>query len=133
MSYKIAVATTDEIHVDQTFGAASGFVIYEVENGTARKSEYREYVPSAETQTAGEPVRCGGNGKGCGCGGGGNADTHEAKSALVSDCRCIVCTKIGMHVQKNLQLKAISAFDVQCTVAEALDKLTAYYHKIDKN
>ena len=124
MSYKIAVATTDEIHVDQTFGAASGFVIYEVENGTARKSEYREYVPSAETQTAGEPVRCGGN---------GNADTHEAKSALVSDCRCVVCTKIGMHVQKNLQLKAISAFDVQCTVAEALDKLTAYYHKIDKN
>lgn len=71
----------------------------------------------------------GGNGGG-GCGGGSE---HTEKVKLISDYRAVVCTKIGMHAQKQLTVKAISTFDVQCTVSEALDKITAYYKKIDRD
>ena len=130
MSYKIAVATSDGINVDETFGAAERFVIYEAESGKYHISEER--TAGAESVShcgSSDEKKCEGKGGGC-CGG---SEEESEKVGRISDCRCVVCTKIGFHVQKQLQRKAISMFDVQCSVSEALDKITGYYKRIDKD
>jgi hypothetical protein len=152
MSYKIAVASGDGINIDLSFGAASAFDIYEAEGTVYRLSETRQYVPLRENE-ADAPGRrdsasqengvcspasgqCGscGSQSGCnssgGCGGGGEA---SSKVQLISDCRCIICKKIGFPIQKQLEKLAITGFDVDCTVEEALTKITAYLDKIDNH
>lgn len=146
MPYKIAIASSDGIHIDETFGSAKEFLIYEVTDETYAKSEVRavEEVSSAKAEasqpqkesvlqeTCGSTGGCGKSsctpGAGGGCSGSGEV---SGKVELVSDCRCIVCKKIGFHVQKHLERKAITSFDVTCTVEEALQKITAYFHKVD--
>lgn len=146
MAYKIAVASSDGIHIDLSFGAAPSFAIYEVEKHTFSLAEKREYilpenVPAGENGDAapksdagcGEENHCG-NGGGCGAGGGcQNAGGTLPKVELIRDCRCIICKKIGFNVQKQLEKLAITSFDVDCTVEEALIKITTYLEKIDNH
>ncbi|MCM1228176.1 MAG: hypothetical protein NC320_12300 [Clostridium sp.] len=73
-----------------------------------------------------------GNSNVCGSGCGGNGEA-SAKVELVADCRAVVCKKIGFNIQKQLERKAISSFDVNCSVKEALDKISAYYSRIDRH
>lgn len=146
MPYKIAVASSDGIHIDEAFGSAKEFLIYEVTDETYVKSEVRavEEVRNAADEVS-QPQKeaalqenCGNTG-GCGKGGcssqagggcSGGGEVSE-KVELVSDCRSIVCKKIGFHIQKQLERKAITSFDVDCTVEEALQKITAYFYKVD--
>ena len=134
MSYKIAVATSDEINVDETFGQAKRFIIYEAEGREYKKLEERIVEDDNQTPVCSpEAAGCGsgnGCGSGSGCAGGG---ANHAKLSLVLDCRALVCKKIGFSVQKQLEKKAISSFDVTCTVEEALDKITFYYNRIDNH
>jgi nifB-related protein len=71
---------------------------------------------------------CGGDRTGC----SGPAEIAD-KVEAISDCRCVVCKKIGFQAQKQFEKKAISVFDVACTVQEALDKITFYYGKLDNH
>lgn len=134
MDYKIAVASSDGTKVDLTFGAADSFLIYDVKDGVYSLSEKRTAELPEKTAGTKEKQGCSGNHSGCGGNGGGCGDTdiHSARVELLSDCRSVVCLKIGFHVQKLLQKKAISAFDVDCSVEEALSKITAYYKRTDK-
>ncbi|MBQ3800132.1 MAG: hypothetical protein II837_07555 [Treponema sp.] len=141
MSYKIALASSDGVNVDEHFGAASSFLIYEVsDEGEFSLLGRRDYdgadVAPAGTGSAGcNPApggcasgSCGGQGNGCGQGG-----AVSAKVLLVSDCRSVVAARIGFNVTKQLERKAISGFDVECTVQEALEKITKYFHSVDKH
>ena len=142
MSYKIALASSDGVNVDEHFGAASSFLIYEVsDEGAFSLLERRAYdggdeVPAAITGSEGcNPApgscgtgSCGGQGKGCGQGA-----AVSAKVRLVEDCRSVVAAKIGFNVTKQLEKKAISGFDVDCTVQEALEKITKYFHSVDNH
>lgn len=137
MSYKIAIASSDGKQIDETFGAAKSFLIYEVTDGAYRKLEERvfheEGAASEKCGTScGAGIGCasGGSAAGGGCGGAGNG---SAKVELIADCRCIVCKKIGFHIQKQLERKAISAFDVSCSVEEALEKISYYFKRIDNH
>lgn len=159
MSYKIAVASSDGIQIDETFGSAEKFLIYEVEDGVYRRLETRA-SDEKRTDRSGAPQAPGcnpasgfqkkdgggegnachaengcGAGSGCGNGAGGcgGAGEASAKVELVSDCRCVVCKKIGFHIQKQLERKAISAFDVACPVEEALEKISYYFTRIDNH
>ncbi len=154
MSYKIAVASSDGIQIDETFGSAKRFLIYEVTDGICQKLEERAF-DEEETDCSGTSQASGfqkngengtggvchaksgcgaesgcGNGTGGGCGGAGEA---SAKVELVSDCRCVVCKKIGFHIQKQLERKAISVFDVTCSVEEALEKISHYFIRMDNH
>lgn len=136
MSYKIAVASSDGENINETFGSAGSFIIYEVTDGAYKKSEERIFQ-SEETDTTNgcsSSKGCGTSG-GCGNGGSGCGGHGEpsAKVELIADCRAVVCRKIGFHIQKQLERKAISAFDVSCTIDEALSKITAYYSRIDNH
>lgn len=137
MSYKIAIASSDGIHIDETFGSAAFFHIYEVTDVEYVKSESREAgevndnSPDGSRENNCSSSGCG-NG-GCHAGGGGCGGNGESspKVELVSDCRCVVCKKIGFNIRKQFERKAITVFDVACTVEEALDKITAYFSKVD--
>ena len=154
MGYKIAVATSDGLNVDLHFGSAPSFEIYAVEGIDFRKEETRVvpvepeqhyyYVAGnagSNSDASGCGTGCGsGNGDGCnsgcnsgcgsknGCGGGERSESVE----LLSDCRSVVCKKIGRNILKQFERKAISVFDVELPVKEALSKIVSYYYKIDE-
>ncbi len=139
MSYKIAVATSDYINVDETFGQAKRFIIYEADGKNFKKLEERDVEDDFVVECKTSETGCGtgggcGSGTGCGAGGGcgGNGEVSVKISSLF-DCRAIVCKKIGVSAQKQFEKKAISYFDVSCTVEEALDKITFYYDRIDNH
>lgn len=75
---------------------------------------------------------CGGHGGhgGCGC---GTPDGSSVRIKVLSDCRSIVCKKIGPHAKKLLERKAIAAFDVDCSVEDALKKIIFYYNRMDRH
>ena len=144
MAYKIAVGSSDGIHVDLKFGEVTKFLIYEVDD-TFRLLEER-YISLSEVEKncavdngsqCNGSIGCGEGSHGAGCGGGGNGCNGGAdvmsKVSLIADCRCIVCKKIGFQAQKQFEKKAISVFDVECEIEEALEKITFYYGKIDKH
>lgn len=132
MSYKIAVASSNGENINETFGSAKSFVIYEVTNGVYQRAEER--ICASEETVIKNNCNSGGCGNtdvcGLGCGGQGNA---LSKVELISDCRAVICKKIGFHVQKQLERKAVSSFDVSCTIEEALSKITNYYSRIDRH
>ena len=150
MAYKIAVGSSNEINVDLKFGEVKEFLIYEIEGRDARLIEKRKltqemkegdlfYEKAKETGgnddlngcgskgACGNQSGCGGNGRGC----NGPSDVIS-KTEAISDCRAVLCKKVGFQAQKQFEKKAISVFDVECTIEEALDKITFYYERIDK-
>lgn len=155
MTYKIAVASSDGVTVDGTFGEVTEFRIYQVEGEQYTRVEHRkmpepliqkpEYTDAehradrVEWQSCGgqdsnptEGGCCGGHGGhgGCGC---GTPDGSSIRIEALSDCRSIVCKKIGPHAKKLLERKAIAVFDVDCSVEEALRKIIFYYNRTDRN
>lgn len=136
MDYKIAIASGDGKNVDLHFGAASFFYIYEVQDDGAFYLLEKRPVPENVSDSlsadcnAGKVFCSSGKGNGCGCGGNGEP---SAKVELLSDCRCIVAARIGFNVTKQLEKKAISTFDVECSVEEALEKITKYFYKLDNH
>ncbi|MCR5387531.1 MAG: hypothetical protein K6E69_10465 [Treponema sp.] len=134
MSYKIAVASSDEVNVNVHFGAAKFFSIYEVQdNGEFSFLEKRDYDESREGESIdGKPAKTAGcHGSGSGCGQGGCSGGASAKVELISDVRAVIAEKIGFNVTKQLEKKAISSFDVDCSVQEALEKITKYFYSVD--
>jgi len=134
MAYKIAIASSDGTYVDETFGSATRFLIFTVNNETIDPPKERIYVSESVDKKCSPTNGCS-NEKGCGnstknCGGSAGV---MAKVALMDDCRCVVCRKIGFQVQKQLERKAISYFDVSCSITEALNKITAYYRRVDQH
>ena len=134
MSYKIAVASTDGKNIDVSFGGASGFLIYEVcEDKQYHLIETRQWKEHDGLSDACQPSSCG-QGGGCGSGGGcGGGGAEIPKLVLVEDCRCILCRKIGFQVRKQLEKKAITAFDIEYDITGALDKIITYFDRVDNH
>ena len=146
MSYLIAVASSDDVNVDVTFGAADGFSIYEVEGTSYERKEFRKTPDrentgsshSADKKTGDIGITSCGSEDGDGaCSGGGTGCGHGVeisdKVVLLSDCRSIVCKKIGFKAQKQLEKRQVTCFDVACSVEDALNKISAYYDRIDNH
>ncbi len=135
MSYKIAIASTDGAVIDESFRNAEKFRIIEVnDDGTYKLVEVREFRNEGESEEAAKD--CGGSagcGKGTGCGTGMGCTEASPKLLLVADCRCLICTQIGVKAFKQLEKKAISAFEIDCSIDEAMGKIINYYHKVDNH
>lgn len=136
MSYKIALGSSDGKNVDLKFGEIRKFVIFEVEEEKGKISEIRnveDYTTVSDIHSSGRAGSCGSSG----CGGNGNGCRGDgdtiSKVETIKDCRCVVCKKIGFHAQKQLERNAISAFDIEGPVDEILEKIIAYYRRIDKH
>jgi predicted Fe-Mo cluster-binding NifX family protein len=149
MSYRIAVASSDDVHIDLHFGGAREFTIFEVnDGGTYQVLEKRE-IPAYDNDntdknkilsrnTAPSGNSCGVK-SGCsseckpegGCGSGHSDSDIETKVNALSDCRCLLCRKVGPGAERQLERKAITTFQVDLLIGEALDKIVDYYNKID--
>lgn len=145
--YKIAIATSDGKNVDLKFGQTGAFYVYEIDGKSIKLLGIREVkgVPASGNEaeggsaaSCGERSSCGsgsscGTGSGCGGNGQGCGGGTEVlgKVSLIEDCRAVVALKVGFQAQKQFEKKAISVFDVDCSVEEALEKISSYYYKID--
>ncbi len=137
MSYKIAVATSDGINVDLSFKDTNSFYIYDVnDSGEYSLSDKREYIEEDITENIDKvSQQCGtvcssgcSDGRGNGCAGGASKKTE-----LIADCRCVLCTKAGFKIQKSLEKKAISLFDVETTIDKAFRRIIPYFSRVDKH
>lgn len=126
MAYKIAVASSDGKNVDLHLGSSPFLKIYTAEGLDFQFLEDRKVDVSSETEAGCQGGGCSG-GNGGGCSGGGNPQSVE----IVADCRAVVAAKVGKNARRLLELKAISVFDIEIPVEEALTKITSYYHKLD--
>ena len=129
MGYKIAVATSDGLNVDLHFGATEIFSIYEVERLDFAKTESRT-VPDFKVEVS-QGCKSGCD-SGCGDRNGCHGEEKSATVEMLSDCRCIVCSKVGQSILKQFQRRAISVFEITISVKEALSKIVSYYNKIDE-
>ena len=128
MGLKIAVATSDGLNVDLHFGQAAQFSIYELRGDNFKLLEKR--AAPAGTGCGGFGGGCGsGSGGGC-CAGGGGALSPAVENLL--DCRAIIAAQLGANVRRQFERNAISCFDIELPVEEALKKLAAYYLKFEK-
>ena len=149
MSIKVAIASSDGLNIDLHFGQAKSFLIYELKDGKFELTQKREVPVSEanESTSPGEPASqdfgsgCGGAGFGCGSGGGfgcsgsgggcggGASDPLAPAVELLLDCRAVVAAQIGQGMGRQFQRNAISVFDIELPIEEALNKLAAYYLK----
>ena len=146
MSIKVAIASSDGLNVDLHFGQAKSFLIYELKGSKFGFIEKRE-VPVLENESTSPETPspqdfgggCGGAGFGCGsgggcggsgggCGGGASGPLAPAVELLL-DCRAVVAAQIGQGMGRQFQRNAISVFDIELPIEEALNKLAAYYLK----
>jgi len=129
MAYYIAIGSSDGINTDLKFGEVEKFLIYKVEG-----TDYELYEKREVADADGFAAKCGDkngcSGSGHGCGGG---EEVAAKVTAIEDCRAVVCKKIGFQAQKQFEKRAISVFDIETTITDALDKIAGYYNKIDNN
>jgi nitrogen fixation protein NifX len=94
MSVKIAFASSDRRQVDQHFGAAESFAIYQLSDDDARLVEVAEFTDSDTAM-----------------------DGHEGKLAakidLLADCAAVYCNAIGASAIKQLLARGIQPLKVE--------------------
>jgi predicted Fe-Mo cluster-binding NifX family protein len=117
MSFKIAVATTNEVDIDLGFGMCDVFTIYEVSgDGEYKVLEKRDVtVEESELPQDYGTMKCGGR--------------ALVKSDKLADCRAVICSEIGFKVRKNLNSHGISIFDMEGQIDPIIRKIIAYYAK----
>ena len=142
MAVKVAIASSDGNNIDLHFGKASEFLIYELKDGVFVQVEKRQLQSIAGEADAREETLSGGGcgsgsgggfgcggGSGCGGCGGGNAGPLAPAVELLLDCRAVVAAQIGQNMRRQFDRNAISVFDIELPVGEALEKLASYYIK----
>ena len=144
MSIKVAIASSDGLNINLHFGQAKSFLIYELKGSEFELTKKRELPASENESTSPEAPSpqdfssgCGGAGFGCGggcggsgggCGGGASGPLAPAVELLL-DCRSVVAAQIGQGMRRQFERNAISVFDIELPIEEALNKLAAYYLK----
>jgi len=139
MSIKIAVGSSNGIVIDQHFGSATKFYIFELlGDGNSEFIETRE----VETEVVGlTPTTCNDNvNKGCnsggnlGCGSGCHSGGHDedgliGKINLILDCQATLVNQVGKGAEKLLLKNGISAFEAKGSIEKAFSKLYIYYKR----
>lgn len=137
MAYKIAVASSDGLNVNGHFGKTDFFRIVSVEDdGSYSMDEIRKTLEIDIGSTSDSSCVAGSQAFVGGCGGGGGGCGHSdpriaGKIQTISDCRCVLCTNCGAGAEKQLQRKAITPFQIELPLSEALVRIIQYYDKVD--
>ena len=149
MSIKVAITSSDGLNIDLHFGQTKSFLIYELKESKFELTEKRELPPQSDTPVVSTGSTTGTSdcnpavsigyetgGFGCGSGGGGCGGGAAGPLApaveLLLDCRSVVAAQIGQGMRRQFERNAISVFDIELPVNEALEKLAAYYTKFNE-
>lgn len=106
--YKVAVASTDGIVINQHFGRADTFYIYEVaETGNYRFLETRIVTPICN---------------------GGNHNKEKLCSNIrkFKDCKYILVSRIGMGAANVMEQSGIVPMELPGMIEESIGKLITY-------
>jgi predicted Fe-Mo cluster-binding NifX family protein len=113
MSWRVAVTSADGTLINQHYGHAKWFLIYDLrQDGTSTLVERREVEPW--------------------CNSAGHNDADEGDSGIakdISDCTAVLTAQIGPPARKKLELSGVSVFEERSAIDEALKKLALYYTK----
>ena len=107
-TYKIAVASSDGIVVNQHFGHADSFYIYQVTGDDARfTGEVRKVEPVCHM---------------------GNHDDGKLSSNMkqLSDCKYLLVQKIGAEAASIAESLGISPYEIPDIIDKAINKLLSY-------
>lgn len=106
--FRIGLATSDGIVVNQHFGRAAQFAIVDVDGGgKIRFVEKREVAPV-----------CAGRDH--------NEEQLQANIEKLRDCRYILVSRIGPEAANALERHGISAFEIPGVIQDSVNKLLAY-------
>jgi len=105
--YKIAVASSDGIVVNNHFGHAKTFYIFALKNDQIEHLETRQLEPVCET---------------------GNHDEARLKANVerLSDCTHLLAVRIGNGARVVLESYGISCYEIPGVISESIDKLVKY-------
>lgn len=101
---RIAVVSTDGINVDEHFGKAEKFIIYDIEDAKIAKVEERDTTPLS----VGDPDHP------------FDPDRFEAATKAISDCQKVVVTQIGDVPKSKLKEKGVDAVVFQGAINDIL-------------
>ncbi len=108
IKFKIAVATSDGIVVNQHFGRADAFRIYDVnEDNTVHFAEERKVVPVCQAGT--------------------HEDTKMRENCRsLSDCKYVLASRIGQGAINALEHQGVSPMELPGVIEESIKRLIAY-------
>jgi nitrogen fixation protein NifB len=113
MSWRVAVTSADGVLINQHFGHARHFLIYDLErDGTGVLAEKREVKPWCESDK--------------------HRDDEPGAPEIardITDCMAVLTARIGPPARKKLELSGVSVFEEHSAIDEALKKLAFYYSK----
>jgi predicted Fe-Mo cluster-binding NifX family protein len=116
-AWRVAVTSADGIFINQHYGHARWFLIYDLrEDGSSVLVERREVEPW--------------------CGSPGHGDTEAGDSGIardITDCTAVLTARIGPPARKKLELAGVSVFEEHSAIDEALGKLARYYAKTHRD
>ena len=106
MSFKVAVASSDGKFVNQHFGMAQQFLIFEIDDeGEYKFIELRKNVPACDVE-------------------GHTEDAMTRSIELISDCKAIIASQIGPAAIDFLLKNNIEPYIAPTFIDEALKQLT---------
>ena len=105
--YRIAVATSDGIVVNNHFGRARAFYIYEYEGEEPDLLEVRKLPPVCET---------------------GEHDEARLKENVerLSDCTHLLASRIGDGARAVLEQYGINVYEIPGVISESIDKMIRF-------
>ena len=113
-TYRVALASTDNKHVDQHFGRAESFLIVDVDD----KGNYEEIE-----QRFVNPV----------CEGGHHNDEKLKRGAdALRDCNFVLAAKIGGGALGELESRGIAAFEIPGEVPDSIKRLDGYLKLLEE-
>lgn len=109
---RIAVATSDGVHLSMHFGRSAGFIIYEVEGTAFQRQELRSNHHTPHAQGL-----CDGNH-------GHGSHSHSNILQLLGDCQEVLCGGMGAGAANALSENGIRphVLPEPCSADEALQK-----------
>ena len=106
MSFKVAVASSDGKFINQHFGMASQFLIFEIkEDGTYQFLELRENKPACSVE-------------------GHSELSMEGSIELISDCKAVIASQIGPGAIDKLLSYGIDPYIAPTFIEEALKEIS---------
>ena len=100
---KVAVVSSDGKVINQRFGKASRFLIFEVDRGKIQFIEIRETKPL------------------CGSTDYGHADDALSRTiSLIADCEAVLCARIGSGAEEELRKNGIKPLEAPHFIDDAL-------------
>jgi len=113
MTFKVAVTSSDGKVINQHFGRAQRFLIFELVDGIFEFRQVRAAIPL--------------------CGDDGDHEAALSNTiALLADCQVVLTSRISPGAEQNLRQNGIQAFTVPDRIDRALERLLQNIDKIQK-